>query len=123
MAPADDDAQGHALARRIGGLAGWQVRRLRVLAEAELAALTVDALAKAVDLSPSYFSRAFRQSFGCAPRSWLLDLRLIEAKRRLSATSETVDQIALALGYRSGSQLSRAFRAKFGQSPRAFRRT
>jgi AraC family transcriptional regulator len=105
-----------------GGLAGWQVRRLKTLAETDLPRLSVNSLAAAVDLSPSYFTRAFTRSFACSPRSWLLAQRLDAAKQRLAETSETVDQIALSLGYKSGSQLSRAFRARFGMSPQAFRR-
>jgi AraC family transcriptional regulator len=123
LAPADDDARMRAIeASSTGGLAGWQVRRLLSLAEVDLAGLSVSSLAGAVELSPSYFTRAFTRSFGCSPRSWLLVRRLDAAKRRLAETSDTVDQIALSLGYKSGSQLSRAFRARFGMSPQAFRR-
>lgn len=106
----------------IGGLAGWQARMVRQLAAAQLAALTVGAMATAVGLSPHHFSRAFRMTFGLPPREWLVQQRLGHAKMRLLETSDTVDQIALSLGYKSGSQLSRAFRARFGMSPRAFRR-
>ena len=123
MAP-DDEGHLHASeARAVGGLAGWQVRRLRGLAAGDLSNLTVSALAEAIELSPSHFSRAFRRSFGCAPREWLLNLRLDAAKSRLATTRETVDQIALSLGYKSGSQLSRAFRSRFGLAPQTFRRT
>ncbi|MFZ5685793.1 MAG: AraC family transcriptional regulator, partial [Pseudomonadota bacterium] len=55
-----------------GGLAGWQVRAISRLAEAQLESLTVRAMAAAVDLSPHHFSRPFRMSFGAPPREWLI---------------------------------------------------
>lgn len=105
-----------------GGLAGWQIRALNQLADAHLASLTVATMAAAVHLSPHHFSRAFRATLGLTPREWLLQKRLKAAKARLTATTDTVDQIATALGYSSGSQFSRIFRARFGMSPQEFRR-
>lgn len=103
-------------------MAGWQERTLRQLAAGDLSRLTVSVLASSVNLSPNHFSRAFRKSFGVPPREWLVQQRLAYAKVWLLETSDTVDEIALRLGYRSGSQLSRAFRARFGMSPQGFRR-
>lgn len=108
--------------RTTGGLAGWQARTIRQLAAGQLPALTVASLAGAVNLSPYHFSRAFRVTFGVPPREWLLRQRLERAKARLLESSETVEQIAVSLGYRSGSELSRVFRARVGVSPQAYRR-
>lgn len=105
-----------------GGLAGWQVRAITRLADAQLEALTVRGMTAAVDLSPHHFSRAFRMSFGAPPREWLISARLERAKLRLLETSDTVEQIAVRFGYSSGSQFSRAFRARFGLSLQSFRR-
>jgi AraC-like DNA-binding protein len=107
----------------VGGLAGWQARTVRRLAATQLADLTVGALAVASGLSLNHFSRAFRTTFGMSPREWLVQQRVEEARRRLLETSDTVDQIAVSLGYKSSSQLSRIFRARFGMSPRTFRRS
>jgi len=106
-----------------GGLAGWQVRALTQLAAREIASLTVKGMATAVDLSPHHFSRAFRTTFGAPPRNWLIDAKMRRARDRLLNSNDTVEQIALDLGYRSGSQFSRVFRAQFGTSPLAFRRS
>jgi AraC family transcriptional regulator len=109
--------------RIVGGLAGWQARAIRQVAAAQLAELTVASLARAVGLSPHHFSRAFRATFGMSPREWLLQQRIERATNRLLQSSDTVEQIAMSLGYRSGSQFSRMFRARIGMSPQTFRRT
>lgn len=105
-----------------GGLAGWQVRTLTQLGPDRIARLNVRQMAAAARLSPHHFSRAFRISFGCAPRTWLVARKMAQAQDRLTSTDDPVDRIAVDLGYRSGSQLARAFRAHAGCSPRAFRR-
>lgn len=105
-----------------GGLAGWQARKVSALAARTPAGLTVAALAEAVNLSPSHFSRAFRMTFGESPRAWLAEQRMAAARTRLLGTDDTVEQIATGLGYRTSSQFCRAFRARVGQSPQAFRR-
>lgn len=105
-----------------GGLAGWQRRRIERCAAADVSDMTVAALAAMLGLSRHHFSRAFQASFGTPPREWLLRVRLADAERRLRHGHETVEQIAIDLGYRSGSQFARAFRARFGCSPTAYRR-
>lgn len=105
-----------------GGLAGWQVRRIQTLGATGASGLTVGRLATQVGLSPHHFSRAFRTSFGVPPSVWLAQQRLSRAMVLLTGTRRTVDEIAVDLGYRSGSQLARVFRRHTGESPRAFRR-
>ncbi|MBU1326371.1 MAG: helix-turn-helix transcriptional regulator [Alphaproteobacteria bacterium] len=105
-----------------GGLAGWQKRLVEAAARERLAELTVGKLADEVRLSRYWFSRAFRSSYGIPPAEWLQDRRLREAERRLRVTDDTVERIALDVGYRSGSQLARMFRRRMGASPSVWRR-
>jgi AraC family transcriptional regulator len=105
-----------------GGLAGWQVRRIRALSANGARRLTVRDLAVDVGLSAHHFSRAFRTSFGAPPSLWLAKQRLARAMELLTHTRRTVDEIAVELGYSSGSQFARAFRRHVGESPLAFRR-
>jgi AraC family transcriptional regulator len=105
-----------------GGLAGWQVRRIRAAAETRLAELTAARLAAEVGLSVFHFTRAFRESFGVSPGQWLIDQRIARSRKLLRESRRTVDDIALSVGYRSGSQLARIFRARTGLTPQALRR-
>lgn len=116
------DPRSAASAGSRGGLAGWQVRRAEEAAETGLAGLTVGALARQARLSPDHYARCFQVSFGMPPAEWLLRRRLERAKALLARSDDTVDQVAVAVGYRSGSQLARAFRRRVGTSPRRFRR-
>jgi AraC-like DNA-binding protein len=108
---------------RLGCLAPWQERRVREHVAANLhATLHVEDLAAAVRLSTSYFTRAFKVSFGETPHGYLLRMRVEEAKRMMLDGREPLAQIALACGLSDQAHLSRVFRQATGSSPSAWRR-
>lgn len=78
-------------------------------------------LASALELSPDYFSRCFRRSFGAPPRRFLVEERLRQAARRLLESPRNVSQIAGEFGYSDVFLFSRQFKAHFGHSPTAYR--
>lgn len=80
-------------------------------------------LAAEIDMSADYFSRRFRESFGCSPRSWLMSERIRSASRLLSGSQLRIFQIATQLGYADVPQFSRQFKAVTGMSPQTFRNT
>ena len=92
------------------------------VAEHISATITPADLARQVGLSPDYFSRLFKRSFGLAPRAWLVQERLRQAATLLVETSLNVGEIARDCGYRDLNLFSRLFRQHYGCSPRAFRR-
>lgn len=69
-------------------------------------------------ISREHFIRQFRQRFTEAPGAMLRRLRLEHADAMLTATKQTVEEVALASGFTSSNSFSRAFRQKFGRSPR-----
>jgi AraC-like DNA-binding protein len=83
---------------------------------------TLDGIAREVGMSRSRFAERFQSLLGCAPMSYLSDLRLQKAMALLSGTSEPVQRIATQVGYRSPAAFSRAFSSHYGRSPRAVRR-
>ncbi len=106
-----------------GGLAGWQIKRALEALNADLSrSPSVAELAALCQLSPFHFSRAFRQSLGRPPHTYLIERRLEAAARLLIETRQPVTEIALALGYAETGHLSRAFRRMHGVGPAEFRR-
>lgn len=106
-----------------GGLAAWQIRRLLAHIEARLdASIRVVDLAALVRLSTSHFSRAFKQSFGQAPMTYVSLQRVRLAQRLLLTTDDSLCQISLACGMCDQAHLTRVFRRIVGDSPMAWRR-
>jgi transcriptional regulator GlxA family with amidase domain len=85
--------------------------------------LTVDALAKRACLCSRHFSRRFKKAFRRTPAVFVEDLRLNEARRRLSTNGvTTIDSIAASIGFRSADAFRRAFQRRFGVNPTHYRR-
>lgn len=78
-------------------------------------------LARACGMSPSHFTRTFRQAFGTSPIDWLRRRRITEAQRRLAESDDAVKRIAEQVGYGDRFFFSRDFRKVTGQTPRQFR--
>ncbi len=73
-------------------------------------------------LSPAAFSRFFRRAFGRTFQTYLADLRLSDACRRLIETDHEISRIAFDAGFENLSTFNRTFRHRHGLSPRDFRR-
>jgi AraC-like DNA-binding protein len=78
-------------------------------------------LARELGLSLDYFTRQFRATYGCPPRRWLLEQRLLAAAVALSESSESAAGIARRLGFADPRRFHRHFRGRFGQTPGRFR--
>ncbi|WP_282605834.1 AraC family transcriptional regulator [Pelagibius sp. Alg239-R121] len=83
---------------------------------------TLDGIAREVGMSRSRFAEQFQSMMGCAPMSYLSDLRLQKAMNLLSSTSAPVQSIATKVGYQSPAAFSRAFTGRYGRSPSDIRR-
>jgi transcriptional regulator GlxA family with amidase domain len=79
--------------------------------------LSVDALAARVCLSPSSFSRVFRETTGCGPYQYVKEARLNRARQLLDDGRCTVADAAHQVGYVSVSNFIKAFRRRFGATP------
>jgi AraC family transcriptional regulator len=106
-----------------GGLAPWQKRKVRNYIEDELERpVPVEDLARLVSLSASYFCRAFKESFGAPPHSYVIQKRVERARTLMLTTSESLSQIAIACGLVDQAHLCKCFRQTMGVSPGAWRR-
>ncbi|WP_246704605.1 AraC family transcriptional regulator [Rhizobium sp. P32RR-XVIII] len=107
----------------VGGLAPWQVNRLKRFIEENLSnSISLDDLAQLVKLSTSYFSAAFKVSFGTSPHNFILSRRVEHAKHKMAHTDAPLSEIALDCGLADQAHLSRIFRRATGMTPSAWRR-
>jgi AraC family transcriptional regulator len=70
-----------------------------------------------------HFANRFRSITGFTPAAYIVSLRLEEARRRLRASSESLEAVAKATGLGSASRLCRLFRKHYGGTPGRFRET
>lgn len=85
-------------------------------------ALTLEQVAAHVALSPTYFSRVFKQEMGCTFVDYLIQMRLEAAKHLLRTTTLSLAEISYAVGYQSPNYLSELFKNTVGITASAYRR-
>jgi AraC-like DNA-binding protein len=83
--------------------------------------LDVAALARHAHVSPSHFSRRFKEAFGETPYQYVLTRRVERAQELLRNTDTSVSDICLEVGFRSLGSFSSAFSRVTGTSPTAYR--
>jgi AraC family transcriptional regulator len=106
-----------------GGLAAWQVHRVREYIDAHLTdPLLLEVLARVIKLSVSHFARAFRQTVGASPHVFVTLRRLEYAQGLMLATDRCLGDIALASGFADQAHFGRVFRRFCGESPGMWRR-
>jgi AraC-like DNA-binding protein len=106
-----------------GGLSPGALRRVREHIDANLGTgIDLKTLAEKVGLSRWHFARAFKQSMGATPHSYLMCRRLVRAQEMLADTELPLAEIALETGFSDQSHFSRRFREHLDVSPSMFRR-
>ncbi len=109
--------------RQTGKLAPWQVRTATAFIDQHSDRnLQVRDVAAAVRLSPSYFSHAFKESFGQPAKSYIIERRIARAKLLMLTTGDSLAQIALACGFSDQAHFCRTFGGLTGQPPSRWRR-
>ena len=84
--------------------------------------ITLEELAKLVNLTSPYLSKIFKQEMGASPREYILNTRMNKAKLLLAQTSKTISEIALETGYSNASSFTNLFTENIGCSPTMFRK-
>lgn len=80
-----------------------------------------DALAKAAGAADRFqLARAFRACYGTSPHAYLVQLRLLRARRLLAAGVRPA-KVAADCGFADQSHLGRRFRRAYGLTPAAYR--
>lgn len=99
----------------LGATRAWALERL---AEP----LDVPTMARHAMVSTRTFSRRFRAETGTTPHRWVLQQRLLQARRLLEASDRSIEDVAARCGFGSAAAFRTHFKAETGTSPLAYRR-
>ncbi|MEU8530932.1 AraC family transcriptional regulator, partial [Streptomyces sp. NPDC048629] len=82
---------------------------------------TLERLAAELGTSPFALLRAFRETYGMPPHTWLTDARVRRARRLLDAGTPPAEA-AVAVGFTDQPHLNRHFTRSVGVPPGAYQR-
>ena len=74
------------------------------------------------ELSKQRFSHLFKEQLGKAPMTYLKELRLTTAARKLLVTNDNISDIAYSVGYEDPNYFTREFKHAFGYTPNQYRK-
>jgi len=80
---------------------------------------TLEILADTAGMSRSRFAHHFRETVGTTPLGYLTEWRMSVAQRLL-LRGQSVNSVAVTIGYQSGAALAKAFTKNVGKSPTAW---
>ncbi|NQT58888.1 MAG: PocR ligand-binding domain-containing protein [Bacteroidetes bacterium] len=83
--------------------------------------LTLSDVARAIYLSPNYFSTTFKEITGHNFSSYLNDLRILEGQRLLGETTLPIKQIVKQVGFEDYNYFNKVFKKAVGLPPGAYR--
>ena len=79
--------------------------------------IPIEKFARLTGRSLAGFKRDFQKIFNMAPRAWLQEIRLTEARHLIEKKHKKPSAIYLDLGFESLSHFSHSFKKKFGKTP------
>jgi AraC family transcriptional regulator len=99
----------------------WLNRAVEELREEDTGPRSLSDLAASVGVSPSVFSRTFRQHLDCTPSDYLRRVRVERARALILGSDESLASIGLRVGFADQSHFTRVFRRVTGQTPNEVR--
>jgi len=97
-------------------------RARTVISENPRRLLTVEQIARMLDVSREHLGRKFRQETGSSPYQYILGNRIERAKLQLMSSAKPVKLLADELGFSSAAQFNNVFKRLTGVTPNAYRR-
>jgi beta-xylosidase/AraC-like DNA-binding protein len=83
--------------------------------------LTLEQVSNKFYLSPSYFSRYFKQQFGIGFMRYLMNIRLEHSVKDLMFTTDSITFISLKNGFPNAKSFANLFKEVYGETPHSFR--
>lgn len=83
--------------------------------------ISIETVAQQLQVSYSWFRKAFKSYTGIAPGQYLIQLKIERAKTLLNDDTKSVKEIAYELNFESSFYFSRLFKEKTGVTPESFR--
>ncbi|HEX2925909.1 MAG TPA: AraC family transcriptional regulator [Ruminiclostridium sp.] len=83
--------------------------------------ISITDIAKYVFLSPSYFTRAFKEDTGLSPMQYLLNIRIKRACELLLETDQKIGEIALSVGFSNQQRFNDMFKKQISMTPMQYR--
>lgn len=100
-----------------GKLSPRQVQLIIEFIDANLSSdLGLDELAALVELSPSYFCHAFKQTLGIPPHRYVIQQRVERAKQLIKHENFSLSEVAALCGFSDQSHLTRHFKRLTGMT-------
>ena len=84
--------------------------------------ITVEDMARNLNLNRSYFSKIFKKATQKSPQSFLIQYRIHKSCELLLSTNMTVSEIAPLVGYSNQFHFARSFKNVMGISPHEYRK-
>lgn len=85
--------------------------------------IQLETLAELAGMSPSSFSRFFKQRTGDTVSNYIITARLGYADRLLLNTDKSISEICFSSGFNNLSNFNRLFKDRKGMNPREYRKT
>lgn len=97
------------------------VRARDFIEENHMEEMSLDEVAKAVNMSAFYFCKMFKKSTGMTFTDYLARVRVEKVKNLLLNPHKRISEAAFEAGFQSLSQFNRVFRKIAGEAPTAYR--
>ena len=83
----------------------------------------IEAIAMEMGISRSVFFKKLKSLTGFAPVDLVKEIRLTKAEQMVTGTSQSIAEIAYAVGFRDPGYFIKCFRQKYGSTPKEYRTT
>lgn len=84
--------------------------------------INLDDMTALVNISKYHFIRLFKEQIGTTPYEYMLNYRMLQAKRLLRSTHLSVNEISIKVGFSSASNFIQKFKTIEGVSPAVYRK-